>query len=67
MITKDDIKADTNKYDRRIMRLKCQLQDLPQASTRNDRKKVKKLHEKMAHVENLRRIALDALEGKFDN
>ena len=67
MITDDDIRDDIAKYDRQITRLKCQLQDMPRASTRKDRKRVDKIHCEILHVEGLKQMAQDALNGKFEN
>ena len=57
----DDIRDEIKKYNRRIMRLQCQIQDMPRATSRKERKKVEKLHKEISHVENLKRMAQDAL------
>jgi hypothetical protein len=54
------IEADIAKYDRRIMRLKCQLQDT-RGNSRKDRKKIDMLYHEIKHVQGLRQMAVDAL------
>jgi hypothetical protein len=70
VVTNEDIKADIECYDQRTMRLKCQLMDIPGGSKRDRRKfekKRSKLQKEISHVEGLRQMAQDALDGKFEN
>ena len=56
-ITRQDIEQDIVEYDRRLLRLRCRLQDMSR-SRRRDRKKIT---DEIAHVQNLKRMAQDAL------
>ena len=65
-LTREVIQADIAKLDRRILRLKCQLQDTRDGS-RKDRKKLDRLYKEIKHAEGLRQMAVDALNDFQDN
>ena len=70
MITYQDIRKDIEKYDQKIMKLKCELMDLKPSSKGQRRKYHKKreqLQKRILHISGLRQMALDALAGKFEN
>lgn len=69
MVTNEEIQKDIVKYERKILRLRCELMDIPAGSKSDRRKNAKKrekLQDKILHVQELKQMAQDALEGKFE-